>query len=659
MTRRRVGLIAVIVTVVIIGAIIIRQRLLSTSPPLVNAATLRSFPSKNESSADTSHVDVSMPPTNSWLSGMVLQQVPEPVYPMPLSFLAKGTGFEIGLPPITVSATEMSGEHVPSLVATISSASAFQLTRYDKISGTLTYKNTQGVEIGQLTLAEGVPYVYYHALADGEITLSNVTGASSSLHYLRYKSGTHDYAVVASDGATVTTSGTTVRITFNKNDLITFYALPGDGKDTLRQYAANEVTGVTTTYQVSSQAATTTLQYNTANHQPTVFAPMGYRSVENAPQPLITYDSIYGAMKATAGNKFTTSVPTSTASNQLDISHLTEAHRQTLIKDLNDDVSKTKITANDSYFAGKQLARAANLLDLAEQLKRTNAVDKLTSILENAMAARLNGTYFYYDSKLKGIAATTKAFGSEDFNDHHFHYGYFIYAASILGRYDNTFLAKYKDQVNLLVADIASYDASASFPAYRYFDAYVGHSWAAGLAPFVDGNNQESSSEAMNAWNAVVVWAQLIHNDPLQKIGEWMLANEAASARAVWRQPPVGMPNASQYTSPLASLNFGGKRVYATFFSDTSSAKFGIQLIPMNPFMVHQLDSSKTAEQLVGSSIANNDFNVPLGDYILMYTSLYDKERALKYVDAQQDAFIDDGNSRTYLDAFVYSQADS
>ncbi len=39
---------------------------------------------------------------------------------------------------------------------------------------------------------------------------------------------------------------------------------------------------------------------------------------------------------------------------------------------------------------------------------------------------------FVYDEQGKGIVGLTPSFGSDEYNDHHFHYGYFLYAAGIL-----------------------------------------------------------------------------------------------------------------------------------------------------------------------------------------------------------------------------------
>ena len=47
-----------------------------------------------------------------------------------------------------------------------------------------------------------------------------------------------------------------------------------------------------------------------------------------------------------------------------------------------------------------------------------------------------NAFCFGYDPDWKGIVGQTPAFGSELFNDHHFHYGYFLYAAGVLAAHD-------------------------------------------------------------------------------------------------------------------------------------------------------------------------------------------------------------------------------
>lgn len=666
MTKKQLSLLSlacVALTSVLVWALIAsraKDQPDSTSPsvtPLVSQSALDSLPKKSGSTADLSRLDSGViPPTNSWLSGMVLQASPLPVYPMPLSFLAKDSGFEISLPVIRADERNIFGQHTPNLKASIESASKFKLSRFDKVSSTLTYY-ADNQEIGQLTLAAGSPFVFLRAKADIKLSLNDITAvhSDSSDDYLRFSRNGHDYVVVAADGATISRQNADVRLNAPENSLLTFYALPGSGADSLRPHAGNELSYVKIAHGVDGDKSITGLNYVTANSKPTVFVPMAYAEPQDAGVAIATYSTIYGDAKAYEGNSFRLSAPITTPSNQLPLAGLPASRKQDLIRLLAQDASTTKVDSSNPYFAGKQLARVATLLDIARQLGQEDISGKLTSLLLKEFDKRLGANYFYYDDKLRGVASQQSAFGSEDFNDHHFHYGYFIYAASILGRYEPSFVDKYKDQINLLVADIASYEPSDSFPVRRNFDPYAGHSWAAGLSPFADGNNQESSSEAINAWNGIAMWADLIDNSQLKSSAVWMLSQEAATAKAAWRTVAKDASYLKNYRAPLTSLSFGGKRTYSTFFSDEASAKLGIQLIPMSPVMRTFSSDKKLIDSVVSALIRNGNYNVPLGDYVLMYKALSDPQEALRSLSSLRDSSIDDGNSKAYLHAWVYS----
>lgn len=108
-------------------------------------------------------------------------------------------------------------------------------------------------------------------------------------------------------------------------------------------------------------------------------------------------------------------------------------------------------------------------------------------------------------------------FGNSFYNDHHFHWGYFIYAAAVLGHLDPAWAEENKAYVNTLVRDIANPSPSDSyFPVWRAFDWYHGHSWATGLFDALDGKNQESSSEdTMHAY-ALKMWGSAIGDANLE-----------------------------------------------------------------------------------------------------------------------------------------------
>ncbi|MEO8105316.1 MAG: glycosyl hydrolase [Candidatus Saccharibacteria bacterium] len=659
-TRQRIVSLIAVAILLISLAVYVAFINPSTAPrrqTLVDHATLQTLVTKNASSVSLRHLGPGVrPPTNSWLSGMVLQATPQAVYPYPLSFLATESGFEFGLPIITASATTIAGGHTPAAHITISDAQTFQLIHYDKVTASLMYQTAAGRSLGQVTLAQGSPYVYFQAATDTNLTLTIPAAAvkSHSDNYLRFTSNGQDYAIV---GAGMRQQGDAVTISALTGELVTFYALGGSPSDQLRSMAGNVLIGADVKAGRRGNDSTTTLSYHTQNNQPTLVAALPYETVSIKGPALTSYDTIYGSMAAHRASGFTASAPVISASNQLDLSKLSGAQIDQLTTSLKADAATTVIDKRDSYFAGKQLARAANLLDIAQKLSQPAIAHSLQQKLNTAFDSRLGADYFYYDISLRGVAPTVNSFGSEDFNDHHFHYGYFIYAASILGKYDPSFVDRHGKEVNLLVADIASYQASADFPVQRYFDPYAGHSWASGLAPFADGNNQESSSEAIQAWNATTLWAQVTHNATLEAAGSWLLSNETASAARSWRSVDTTPQGFDQYTSPLVDINWGGKRTYATFFSDDAVTKLGIQLIPLNPVMVNFSNDNLHIGQAISASIHDDNYNAPLGDYALMYLSLTDSSKAALLSTKQQASFIDDGNSRTYLDAWIDSQA--
>jgi endo-1,3(4)-beta-glucanase len=96
-------------------------------------------------------------------------------------------------------------------------------------------------------------------------------------------------------------------------------------------------------------------------------------------------------------------------------------------------------------------------------------------------------------------------FGNGFYNDHHFHYGYHIYSAATVAHFDKDWGRKHFEQVMYLVRDIANpSEHDVHFPKCRQKDWYQGNSCASGVVPpYPNGRNQESSSEAIAAYEAV------------------------------------------------------------------------------------------------------------------------------------------------------------
>jgi endoglucanase Acf2 len=265
---------------------------------------------------------------------------------------------------------------------------------------------------------------------------------------------------------------------------------------------------------------------------------------------------------------------------------------------------------------------------------------------------------FVYDPKLHTVVGLKNSFGSEQDNDHHFHYGYFLSAAGVVAQYEPAAAKRWAPVMNLLAADLASRSGS-TFPTSRVYDPYFSHSWASGFSPFADGNNQESTSEAINAWTGLSLWAAASHQKPLAAEAAWMLSGETASALKYWLNPELHGAAFAGFDHRMVSLTWGGKRDFATWFSADPSAIVGIQLIPMSPVSTYlrspAAGGAAQIRRLVAAAGAKG-YDQPLGDYLLMYRSLAggrDAAAALAAARKLPAKAIDNGNSRTYLLAYI------
>jgi endo-1,3(4)-beta-glucanase len=137
-----------------------------------------------------------------------------------------------------------------------------------------------------------------------------------------------------------------------------------------------------------------------------------------------------------------------------------------------------------------------------------------------------------YDTVWKGVVSSGSYdtgdpgldFGNTYYNDHHFHYGYFILAAAIIGYLDPSWLDTNRDWVNMLVRDAANPNSSDDlFPFSRAFDWYHGHSWAKGLFESLDGKDEESTSEDTMFAYAIKMWGKTIGDASMEARGNLQL----------------------------------------------------------------------------------------------------------------------------------------
>lgn len=377
-----------------------------------------------------------------------------------------------------------------------------------------------------------------------------------------------------------------------------------------------------------------------------------------------TFETVRGRQQLRLGKEFIITTERDMPALTLDVAGLDVTKQDILRALVRSDAGKLQFPEQDTYFAGKRLVAAAQLLSLSTALGESSVAADIAKRLrdqfrvwrDGTTAADPAGQHFAYDPVVRGVVGYPASFGSELFNDHHFHFGYFISAAAILGEYDPSFVQEFAPFINLLVQDIANTDRdSRDFPYLRNFDAYEGHSWAAGQALFPDGNNQESTSEAIQAWYGLARWATVIGSPELVAWAEALYEEESASTWAYWLHPQWPPETAAPYAAPIVSLLWGGKAEYATWFSPAPEAKIGIELLPLGSQSGYL---AKDPEQLRAIlDAAPFAAGAVFRDAHLMALALVDPERARSLLPEIEDRDIDTWNTRSYLTAWVMSAA--
>ncbi|SDF12420.1 glycosyl hydrolase [Pseudonocardia oroxyli] len=611
------------------------------------AAAVAALPQRSIGTAPAMRLAAGLvPPTNRWFSGLVFPPEPQPVFPLPLSVGLKPGGLTIGVPQVRAEDKTVFGSHTPALDVPIDGTD-LQVAAYDDLTVTVAYLD-RGAEVGRVVLTRGSPFVHYTATRAQSLTVGPQPLRADGTVDIR--GGTYG---VATDGSL---RGSVLDLP--AGGAATFYAVPADGDPAEFAAAARvAVTGGSVVEQVDGDTVATTLTYRTSGGD-TIVGAMPGQGAAGCPS-VGSFATLYGRMDLCRTTSLQLRTPALTPSGALDLGRLDAAERTELERAVTADTATLQLTAADTYFGGKQLARATNLLTLAEGLDMAPTAqrirDQLVPVLEQwadpTGCAERTTHCFVYDPTLRGMVGLENSFGSEEFNDHQFHYGYFLYAAGILGRDDPALVERIAPVIDLLAADIGNARATGEFPRARAFDPYEGHSWASGFSPFGDGNNQESSSESVTAYNGLALWAELRGQPEQRTQAVAMLSREASSAVRYWTQPDLP----SGFGHEIVSINWGGKRDYATWFSAEPSAILGIQLIPMSPVAGYLGGDVDRIRRAVAEATPNG-YDVPLGDYVLMYKAMADRDEALRIARTLPNDAIDDGNSRAYLLAWILTR---
>lgn len=375
--------------------------------------------------------------------------------------------------------------------------------------------------------------------------------------------------------------------------------------DTETSFVYNRNNGtITTTYKYSiDKKAESTADGTLMGILPHQYKNMsGYTYLEN------TTRTIRGTMKYLAGSSYDTVLTYSGILHTMpSIEDADKPQLQSYIDEFMDEygptdteLTKEEYSAN-TYDTGKKLNRALQVMEAAEECGDTETASKLLKAIEKELADWYTSTgedddkYFYYDEGTGSLFGFPQAYYTVDgMTDHHFHYGYFIQASAQVALRDPSFIQKYGNIVEELIGDIATYEENtpeSRYPFLRYFSTYEGHSWASGHANFADGNNQESSSEAINAWAALILWGQATQNQEMTDLGVYLYQTEISSVNNYWfdvdgdvldsKFTKIASADSSLPKYAYASMVWSGKYTYAAWWTAEPLQVQGINILPM------------------------------------------------------------------------------
>ncbi len=598
-----------------------------------------------------------VPPTNRWYSSLAFGEPGLPVYPKPLSFRPQEGGFSMGLTEPVASADAIVAAANDELGVHIDGANGFA-----SVSAASSVGADLSLGPAVITVAQGWPAVAMTAREALGATLTLPFEAAGSNVSVAEVNGRR-YGIAIQNG---TVTGT--KLELEAGGVATFFAVPeGIDGETFGTAMGSSAPSPRVAWSITDDSARTEVTYGDA---PTVVVvPEARAATMDMACDLGRFATIDGPFVACATATATWTVPLVEASAALDLSGVSAEHREAIETALVEDIAATPWTLpEDTYFGGKALYRIANLLAVADAIGRSDLADELAVRLNEELRRWADpmgcneraSACFVYDESAHGVVGLATNFGSESFNDHYFHYGYLLYAAAIAGARDPGLLEEIGPVFDLVADDIAAPVATDLFPQWRHFDPAAGHSWASGTAPFADGNNQESSSEAVAAWNAVALWRDLRGEPHEADAARWMLSAEADAARRLYLAPDLSA--FPEYAHSTVGIQWSSKRDFATWFSAEPSAIVGIQLIPLPPAAVPVLDAldAEQLEAVVDAAWANGTPE-QFGDYLLMAQSLSEEEASSAWgaaIDLSPTA-IDNGNSRSYMLAWIALQQPS
>ncbi|ANS76332.1 coagulation factor 5/8 type domain protein [Paenibacillus yonginensis] len=434
------------------------------------------------------------------------------------------------------------------------------------------------------------------------LEVTNKDRAPTSQTFVRH------YGIFTPEGTTFMKLGNTIKIKLGSGEnYLSLAALPSASElGEYYQHAYAFVTDTKVDYHFDENVSLVTTNFTTSTEvkrpgfsADTIMTLLPHQwKISNTPLTDLSYPSIRGTLKVRVGNTFTTSdrfnglIPQFVEPNDPTYSR---AQLVAYLDQLDADLANG-FMVEDPYWQGKKLHPLALAVLISDQLGDTERRDQYLKDLKTILTdwytyspdEPLHSYYFHYSKYWGSLMSYASGFGiNTGLTDHHFTYGYYIFASAVLATYDKEFLRDYGDMVETLIRDYANPNKDDSqFPWFRNFDPYEGHSWAGGYADNRSGNNQEAAGESLFSWVGEYMWGLVTDNDTYRDAGIWGFTTEEKAVEQYWFNYD-GDNWVDGYTHATAGQVYGSATAFTTFFGGDPEYVYGIHWLPPAEWMTY------------------------------------------------------------------------
>lgn len=194
--------------------------------------------------------------------------------------------------------------------------------------------------------------------------------------------------------------------------------------------------------------------------------------------------------------------------------------------------------------------------------------------------------FIAYNSVWNSLLGNVTWYGSiENLSDHHFGWGYLIKAAALIAQFDTDkswwdIEHGWGGIVNLMIRDVMDWRKPGKtesnelpFVRCKYLNPVEGHMYANGHGNTGDGNDEESSSEAVNFANACIEWGAVTGQNDIRDMGILLHSMYAQAVPMYWFNVDgdVLPSTTANEPFPVAAQITGAGNKHDTYFSGGDS----------------------------------------------------------------------------------------